>query len=64
MLVNSKNIRGIDNLDDRPAEGNLKYAHALMHTAVASPQEMEKRWKKHKEEYMRIRDLLQKIEEE
>jgi hypothetical protein len=49
-LVNSKNIRGIDrrvrgfDSDYRHIKGGPKYVHTLMHTAVASPQEMEKRW--------------------
>jgi hypothetical protein len=49
-LVNSKNIRGIDrrvrglDLDYRHIKSGPKYVHTLMHTAIASPQEMEKRW--------------------
>jgi hypothetical protein len=50
MLANSKNIRGIDRRvrgfdpNYKPMQGGPKYVHTLMHTAVASPQEMEKRW--------------------
>jgi hypothetical protein len=50
MLVSNKNVRGIDQREQafdplyRPMQDGPKYSHALMHTAVASPQEMEKRW--------------------
>jgi hypothetical protein len=44
MLVANKNVRGIDDLDDRPIKDRPMYSHTLMHTAVASPEEMEKRW--------------------
>jgi hypothetical protein len=50
MLVSNKNVRGIDRRvrafdpDYRRETPGLKYGRTLMHTAVASPEEMEKRW--------------------
>jgi hypothetical protein len=53
MLISHKNVRGIDleemewDPQNLNREGKLEYGHTLIHTAVASPEEMEKRWKKH-----------------
>jgi hypothetical protein len=50
MLVSNKNVWGIDRGEQEfdptydSRESRSKCSHALMHTAVASPQEMEKRW--------------------
>jgi hypothetical protein len=56
MLVSNKNVRGIDlqeakwnpqNDDPEDKSGKIKYGHTLMHSAIASPQEMEKCWERH-----------------
>jgi hypothetical protein len=50
MLISNKNVRGIDleiqeyDPDYRPGTPGPKYSRTLMHTAVASPEEMENRW--------------------
>jgi hypothetical protein len=50
MLANNKNVWGIDveelGIDPTYSHfgGESKCSHTLMHTAVASPKEMEKRW--------------------
>jgi hypothetical protein len=46
MLVSNKNVRGIDIKEVEGDPQDLNYGHTLMHTAVASPQEMEERWEK------------------